>query len=315
MLRMFHRVTMALSHGIWDGSEFLSELFPTSAKRPNGTYAAPGFMGVFGNGEFLEYDQPGTFTFTVPEGVTVLRLRTQGRGSVGGFTPGYYTGTGSGGGYAHGAFMVTPGEILTIKIPSFRYNNFTETSIVSNLRGLLIRATNGGAYNAPGQGYGGAFQSKGGTTGATSNGLHYGTGAGGTQIALQAGSGTVSMYASDVAGGGVGGGANKSMAGGAAGNAPATNIQGPGVSLSGLILPEGFPRFKLDGFWGAGGSGQPGAGGVPSAPIGGVCAGWTATSTVTDASKIYGAAPTTNFASNKYYGGTADALGMAVIEW
>lgn len=292
----------------------LHGVYLASPMREDGSYEAPGFMGIFSNGLFQEFDQPGIYSFIIPEGITKIRVRTVGRGNVGTHSPGYYTSAGAGGGYAHGVFDVAPGEIFEVKVPSWRYNTLTEASFGNAARGLLIRATNGGAYNVPGTGYGGDYQSTGGVSGASNNSSHYGTGAAGSQVALVGGKGTISMYATDVAAGGVGGNANGGRAGGA--NGPATSgAQGPGVSLTGLPLPPGFPRFKFDGFWGAGSSGLPGGGGTNTNRIGGIGAGWHNSAAVDNNSVIYGAAPTTGFAANRFNGGTADARGLVVIEW
>lgn len=269
--------------------------YTTSTMNANGTFVTPGFMGVFQTGQFSEFDQAGTFNFQVPSTVSRMRLRTMGRGGMG------YVSTvnrgGCGGGFARGVFDVVPGENLTISIPSYRNNAFTEASVASVVRGMLLRATNGSdSAQVAGVGYGGDYQSTGGTSPSTSGNGH-GGGAPGSQMALKGGNG------GDQAGGGVYGNA-----------AAATGGSGGGGSLSGLILPAGFPRFKSDGFWGsvtnaANLTGTPGCGandtGIPGA-CGAMGYGYTRTP-----SKLYGGG-----GSSLIRGLTAyDLLGFVVLEW
>ena len=76
-----------------------------------------GYMGEFGNGLWNIFNIPGTYTFTVPSGVTSIRCRVVGAGGSGatGGGGGQATG-GGGGGYAHGVFAVTPGTSYTVTV-------------------------------------------------------------------------------------------------------------------------------------------------------------------------------------------------------
>lgn len=232
--------------------------YPPSPKKEDGSYYAPGFMGIFRTGQFQEFDQPGTFSFTVPDNITRIRARVLARGGTG---SAYYGG--GGGGYAHGVLSVTPGEIFTIKIPDLRANALTQSEIGTTKRGILIRATNGG-NGVGGIGYGGDYQSTGGSTNGASVDRNIAGAAGGnqlTKIAGRVGNGT--NYTSYGGAGAKGNNliGNGVYAGGAVTDASLT-ANGLGMSLDGLQLPSGFPRFPLDGLYGDGDSVLPGAGGT-----------------------------------------------------
>ncbi|WP_162630096.1 hypothetical protein [Azospirillum ramasamyi] len=67
---------------------------------------------IFGAGSPTGFTDPGTYNFTVPSGVTLLRAKMWG-------APGGAAGAPGGpGGYVEVDIPVTPGEILTIILPS-----------------------------------------------------------------------------------------------------------------------------------------------------------------------------------------------------
>ena len=130
------------------------------------TNVAPlGYMGVFGNGLFRSF--PANDTFTIPTGVTKIRVRVVGAGG-GGKNAG--TG-GGGGGYAHGVFNVTPGTPYAITVGTGGTGGTSPTAGGTSSLGALISATGGGAGQASaaavgGTGTGGDFQATGGGSGA-----------------------------------------------------------------------------------------------------------------------------------------------------
>jgi hypothetical protein len=68
---------------------------------------------------FQEWTTPGTYTFTVPAGITQVRAIVIGGGGGGGASPdGNYRGGdgGSGGGFAMGEYTVTPGQSITVTV-------------------------------------------------------------------------------------------------------------------------------------------------------------------------------------------------------
>ncbi|WP_271311762.1 hypothetical protein [Yersinia intermedia] len=101
----------------------------------------------------------GTFTFTVPDGVTRIRARVVGSGGGAGGSGAGRTG-GGGGGYAESWITVTPGQVLTIIVGS-----------AGNGGGVSGAGTNGGASSVSG------FLSASGGLGGAGGGV--GTGGGG----------------------------------------------------------------------------------------------------------------------------------------
>lgn len=241
----------------------IAGLSDTVATIPNATQsgATPrpaGFLGIFGTGLWRTYTDPGSYTWTVPAGITRIRVRVVGGGSGGR----YDTHGGCAGGYAHGTFDVTPGDTYAVTVgkgsaassnPSTPANDGGTSSF-----GALISAT-GGIDTEGGHGVGGDFQAKGGTArgrggaaagsqvgdgGDTDEGTYWGAGVGGGKGA------TVKLSGSSIIVGGSPFGRGANSAGKYDGDANPTNA---------LI------RFPFDGFTGGGGFGStlagPGAGG------------------------------------------------------
>lgn len=242
----------------------ISTEYPASEQNADGSFKAPGFMGVFRNGLFQVFKTPGTFTWNVPETITRVRARVVGRGQIHNYSTSTTAGP-SGGGYAHGVFDVTPGKQFTIKIPN-GINGLTESSFGNAGRGLLLRATNGEGVWTPGQGYGGDYQSIGGyggnKNGGGATGYWGGGGGAGSQMAKRAGAGGDMGYSYGSWINGCGGGVVQP------GTTNGNNFYAGGVLLrtdpafnfTGLKLPPSFPRFPFDGFYGRGGDALPGSG-------------------------------------------------------
>lgn len=160
------------------------------------------FLAANSNGQ--AWTTPGTYTFTVPPGVTRLFIRVWGGGGGGGGTnaSGGVAAGGGAGGFSWGVFAVTPGQVLTIVVgarglagPTTPGNGGTGgTSSVSV--SPPISATGG----AGGGGYNGA--------GLNTTSAPGGIGAGG-QFNEQSGSGGFgyNIPGAGIAAGGIGGGA------------------------------------------------------------------------------------------------------------
>lgn len=69
-------------------------------------------------GGFSTYSSPGTFTFTVPTGITRLKVYLWGAGGGGGGSSGAGSAgsAGANGGYCEGYFLVTPGQSIAVTI-------------------------------------------------------------------------------------------------------------------------------------------------------------------------------------------------------
>jgi hypothetical protein len=277
-----------------------------SPQRPDGSYETIGFLGVFRTGNFQVFNLGGSHTFKAPAGR--IRIRVIGRGGI---SNSQYSGLG-GGGYAHGIFNVTKNETLSIIVPAERadgnktfadYFSAARTEVKNSQNQVLLYATNGTSSGA-GVGSGGDYQSTGGAGGIGSTYNRGGSGASGSQSRKIGGKGGFGNANGRASGGGIGGNAtdasssNISRPGGAGGAATSTGV-GPGVSLSGLILPPGFPRFPFDGFYGAGGSGLPGAGASINSNVTGVGGG----NSGDGASETFGA------------GSRLLSRGLVIIEW
>lgn len=246
----------------YDGTKFqlIASYFPyklsnTRLGYPGGNIVPPGFMGIFGNGYWQVMSQIGGDTaknWTVPAGIRALRVRVIGSGGQNG---------GSGGGYAHGVFNVSPGQVISRTLGS----GSGTTSF-----GALLSATGGAdAGGTPGAGTGGDFQATGGVGKSGDGG-----GAAGSQL----GDGGNGYYG----GGGVGlGNVYDSGYGGGSAFGPisflyaelttwggldcAGNVAKPGNSAGsdGNVNPiNATIRFPFDGFTGGGGSGWGGSGAV-----------------------------------------------------
>lgn len=244
------------------------------------TKAVPaGYMGEFGSGLWRVFSENGTFT--VPAGVSKIRVRVVGAG--GGRGNGGVGGGGGGGGYAHGVFTVTPGQSFPVTVGI----GGNQVDGGASSFGALISATGGkkGNHLPPynggdgGIGVGGDFQASGGKGGTGDGSVNpkAGGGAAGSQLGDGGNGGDWVSGASTSGGGGVGGGKGGNTAGSPGGGGspfgnailttPAPDIIG-GIS-SGVANPiNAVIRFPFDGFTGGGGSnGKPagiGGGGYAS---------------------------------------------------
>ena len=80
-----------------------------------------GLLGVFGSGMYLSYTVAGTYIFTVPLGVTSIRVRVGGAAGSGAVAIGSSMAAalgGAGGGWAINIFSVTPNTSYTVTIVS-----------------------------------------------------------------------------------------------------------------------------------------------------------------------------------------------------
>lgn len=240
--------------------------------------APPGYMGEFGTGLYRVFLSGGTFT--VPAGITKIRVRVVGAGGGGkGDSAPFYSG--AGGGYAHGVFDVTPGQSYSVTVGNGGYGGFSGTDGQSSSFGALISATGGkgggsagGGAVSGGVGVGGDFQASGGNGNNQSGG-----GAAGSQL----GNGGTSTHQGGAAVGGIGApfwhGASPFGSSSAAGGPDVTGIEEVGVGANGAVNRiNAVIRFPFDGFTGgggtynssgAGGKGGPGAGGGGGNPSGG----------------------------------------------
>lgn len=297
--------------------------------------APPGYLGDFGLGRWLTYTVPGSYTFTVPSGVSNIRVRVVGGG--GGGSNNSTTlgcGGGGGGGYAHGVFNVTPGTNYTVTVgnrgPRFVAGGTTSFGALISATGGHPGAINGGSTQylggAGGTGTGGDFQANGGnggnggTSGSGGNVHHGGGGGAGSQLGNGgnggnggAGSGFL-LYAG---GGGVGGGNGSSETDTGNGQGAGGSAFGPAIdyTLPGPDCAGGFAvnpinatiRFPFDGFTGCGGryTVAPGPGGGGSAgyrPVAG------------------GGGTNENTAGNNFGGGGSSGTnsagcGLVIVEW
>lgn len=208
-----------------------------------------GFLGVFGNGlHKVFYD---TSTFTIPVGVTKIRVRVIGSGSFGFLSrAGSYVvdassediTSGAGGGYAHGVFDVSSGQSYTVTIGNCGtiLNPLTKATTTSfgsliSATGASSRVTNTGRLPEPGIGIGGDFQAYGGTSYARSGG-----GASGSQLG-NGGNGLYQYTAnatnlSNIGGGAAVGGFNSASSAGA-------SSFGLGLIDQGGTLQETYNNF------------------------------------------------------------------------
>ena len=200
------------------------------------------------------YDKAGTYTFTVPDGVTEVSAVVVGSGGGAASCPGANAqagGGGGGGGLAYGNFTVTPGEDLTIVVGNFGVGGASgttagtagESTTISRGATVLLEGGGGagGQADAPAQGQSGSTASGGTSSGTERDGGGSG-GAGGT-----------ARY--NWGGGGGGGAGGYTGNGGNAGNG--NNTSGDGLGLPG------------SGGGGGGGGGQS-AGGTQNNGGGGV---------------------------------------------
>lgn len=199
------------------------------------------------------YTTPGSTTFTVPDGVTEITIKTWGGGggggagsSDGGNTRQNTGGHGGGGGFAQATFAVNPGETISLHVG-----------------GGGAGGTYSGAACGDGGGGGGRTEiargpdvflvaSGGGGGGGGDNGTYISGGAGG------AGGGTAGIAGGTV-GGGSGGGGGTQSAGGTAG--AGTNNAQAGAYQAGGDGADGRNAQGADGGGGAGGTTNGGDGG------------------------------------------------------
>src|SRR5579859_1695498 len=93
-------------------SDLVSASPTTALQTIVSTAPLPGFLGYFGTGQWQTFQSSGTFT--VPAGITQIRVRVVGGGG-GGASTGSARG-GGGGEYAHGTFNVSSGSPYTVTI-------------------------------------------------------------------------------------------------------------------------------------------------------------------------------------------------------
>lgn len=115
------------------------------------------------------YSWPGTYTYTIPTGVTTLSMEVFGAGGRGGNNG---TGGGGGGGYSFGVFTVVPGSTLAVKIGTPGVSPTAGTSSVTGYiiatggaNGVTVANPNVGGGGAGGVGSGGSVNFTGGTGG------------------------------------------------------------------------------------------------------------------------------------------------------
>lgn len=134
-----------------------------------------GFLGIFGNGFWYYETGAGSstsnknFDFTVKQNSTgFVRIRAVGRGGDGDL--------GGGGGYCHGTFGVSPGDLLSVSIDS------TSSRVLLGGVTLLEAFAGGDGTNASGgSATGGDFQASGADGGLSYAGF-VGGGASGSQL-------------------------------------------------------------------------------------------------------------------------------------
>lgn len=157
------------------------------------------------------YTTPGTYTFTVPTGVSLIRVALTGGGGGGGFAtiyPGAYGGGGGGGGStANCTLAVHPGDALTITVGA---GGDRDANNALSGRASTISYPNAGGVNAPG-GYAG-LEDRGGQGRA-------GAACDGTDVTLAVGNpggdGVNGMYGAAGAGGAPGAGVHPACPAGA----------------------------------------------------------------------------------------------------
>ncbi len=192
------------------------------------------------------YDAPGSYDWTVPDGVTSVDVQAWGGGAGGGSgwhgTPAYGGGGGGGGGYSAATIAVTPGETITITVgvggggSAGAYvegqcgEDGGETSFGAYLSAGGGTALNNSGFNYSGSGVGGA-----GGIGTTENGSD--------------GQTSTNQY------GGAGGDAGGAAQGGGSGGAQQTSVGSPGNDGTeyGGGGSGGTPALQV------GGDGAPGA--------------------------------------------------------
>lgn len=197
-----------------------------------------GFLGIFGEGNYQAFAS-GSHTFTVPEGVSSIRVRVCGGGGGGGTSS---TGGGGGGGYAHSTLTVSAGSTYVVSVaPSATY--FSSGSASSF--GSLLSATGGIKGGIGGIGIGGDFIARGG-----SGGSGYGSGGGAGSQLGNGGDGGSSSSGYVSGGGGVGKGTPTAYHTGGSAFFGGKNIFGESAPSTGASF---LYRFPFDSFTGGGG--------------------------------------------------------------
>ncbi|HEN3664257.1 TPA: hypothetical protein U5E42_004091 [Yersinia enterocolitica] len=150
----------------------------------------------------VSYLTAGTFTFTVPDGVTRIRARVVGGGGAGGSAAAKSGGGGGAGGYSEDWITVTPGQVLSITVGANGAGGTTGNAgtagSVSSVSGYL--SASGGAFGDAG----GAGTGAGGFGGAGTGGSINTVGSDGTDGA------TTATPGSGVGGGSILGGSTRS---------------------------------------------------------------------------------------------------------
>lgn len=223
----------------------------TTASWGSGNVAAGGFIYSIGGTSFSGkiLNTQGAGSYTVPSGVTSLKIKMWGAGGGGGGA-GYSAngGAGGGGGYTEATISVTPGETLTTYVGG---------------------GGDGGIYHSGGNdaGYGGAgggFSSlyRGSTPLLVAAG---GGGGGGARYNLNGGAGGAGGGTSGLAGStvgyGIGGGGGSSGSGGTGGVNSSGNDGAKGSSLAGGAGADGRTNDGNDGSGATGGLASGGNGG------------------------------------------------------
>lgn len=198
------------------------------------------------------YYTAGSFTYTVPAGVTSLTVKVWGAGGGGG-TGANSTGTGGaggGGGYAKSVLTVTPGANLTLTVGSGGTGG----------SGAAVGG-NGGGYSSVQSGSTFLLQAGGGGGGGAAQGSSSGNGgaggAGGGATAVPGSSGGNS----GAGGGGGAGTASGGGAGGTAGTSGAAGVRGIANAGGDAGASTGTCNASVSGTGGAGGYGAGGKGG------------------------------------------------------
>jgi hypothetical protein len=180
----------------------------------------------FGQGS-QTFSAAGTFSFTVPAGVTSITVETWGAGGKGGSTSGgssNETGGGGGGAYSRGVLPVTPGNIYTIKVGAGSTSTTAGDSSYIKSTSFLVLAMGGSSVvNNSTSGVSGGQLANGigdfkfsGGNGANGSNSNYGGGGGSSAgTATNGSNGSTNNSAGGVApagggNGGAGGAANPS---------------------------------------------------------------------------------------------------------
>lgn len=240
-----------------------------------------------------------TADFTVPTGVTNIRLYACGRGGSGSNSGGAGGGGGGGGGFGFGTLAVTAGQVINVTISSgvATVARSGTTLITANPGGNASGATagTGGFASVSGLTSSGAFSGGAGGDSLSGGGGGGGGGSAGSPLGngfsggvansgatAGAGGGGIGgaggpSFSSNGGGGGGAGGSATASGGGAGGSATGTYIPGPGrvipftdPLLQSLTGPGGNFNVNNPTSGSAGQPGGGGAGGVGSSASGGL---------------------------------------------